>query len=229
MATLAQLRDSIINTADKGRGNRARTYSNLQIEFWIRSTRNFLITKAVEKSTAVLATFEQDLGCVPLVDVDQSECPDFVWGEEVKKCTIPKILDIKNNEGLTFFGLVDKRTRIYVPESNYGNLDDYRRFKPYPNKDRVGYMIGGETIYIKGQGVSKLCAVNVRGIFDDPTLAVYYKENGTPCAYDKNADSYPLPTDLEQVMNQMIFQNYISPVANVPRDKTNDEAEKDIL
>jgi hypothetical protein len=211
---------NVLDSPDKGKISRARGYSERQVQYWIRITRNFLMTKDVEKGTNIPASFEQDLGCWPLESVDQADCPSWCWGEQVKVARIPDIINIEGNRGLTFFGLIDKRTRIYVPESNLAILDDYQRF---PSKVvRTGYMVGTNTIYIKGD-VDKLKTVNVRGIFNDPTLTSYYNELGEKTCFDKNCTQYPISADLEKVLYQIIFDDYILKFAGAQRDLKNDE------
>lgn len=224
MATLNQLIYNIKNTAGKGKTTRATAYSNRQIAFWIQLVRNFLITKDVEKTGQVNVAFEQDLGCVALETVDQANCPETLWGKRVKKVTIPEVLEIKNNAGLTFFGLVDKRTRIYVPDTQYGDLDD---FVPYrkKNQDYMAYQIGN-TIYVTGQDplITKLCYVNVRGIFKDPTLVTTCSSTSEDFeCFDADTTCYPVPGDLEQTLIDMVLQKYILTYANVKPDGSNNE------
>lgn len=216
MATLNEHIYNIRNTPDKGKSSRSKNYSDRQIAFWLNAVRKFLFTKIVEKSV-VLPSYETDLGCITLQTVDQADCPAFIWGDDVKKAVIPEIMDIQGNKGLTFFGLIDKRTRIYVPDQQFGSLDDFNQYPP----KMIGYMIGKDTIYLKG--AAKLCVVNVRGIFDDPTLTSYYDEQGIEYCFDWDKTHYPIPSDMEQTMYDLVFEKYIMKFAGAPMDTKNDE------
>lgn len=227
MSTLNEIVYTIKNSADRGTATRAQSLSDRQLIHYINVTRNFLISKYIEKGNSFPVALLQDLGCLQLQEVDQANCPDYIWGDDVKMAVFPDILELKDNMGLGFFGLVDKRTRIYVPSSNYGNLDDFSRFKP--NRSRIGYMIGNNTIYLKGEGVEKLCAVNIQGVFKDPTLISYYSAEGIEHCYDKNKDQYPITGDLERVLYEVIFSDYILPFAQAPRSQPNEEDNKQLV
>jgi hypothetical protein len=222
MATLQEMVFNIRNSPNRGKATRATAYSNRQIAFWIRAVRNFLITKDVEKNRSIHVAYEQDLGCVPLTKVDQADCPQALWGKVVRKCVIPEILEIQHNAGLAFFGLIDKRTRIYIPSTQFGSLDDFIPFRK-KNQDYMGYMIGN-TIYVYGNDpkVEKLEWCNVRGIFKDPTLVTTCAQAGiAPVCYDPETDCYPVPGDLEQTLYDLVFEKYILKFANAPEDTEN--------
>lgn len=217
------MRDNIKNSPDKGPQVRKKNIPDLLLEFWIKTVRNFLIGKDIEKGKSVLATLEQDLGCWPLETVDQADCEEcgFKWGDNVKKATIPRILELNEGMGLTFLGLIDKKTRIYVPSSNYGSLDDYLPFKP--TNWRYGMMIGFDAIYVYGPGATRLKTVNIRGVFEDPTLTSYYNAMGVQTCYNKKTMQYPMPADMENAMYEIVFQDYILKFAGAPKQIVNDE------
>jgi len=190
--------------------------------------RNFLVYADVNKqpNQEPNVQFEQDLGCCGLVTVDQSECEKYSWGVDVKKFQIPPILDLPNNAGLTFFGLIDKRTRIYIPDLQYGSLDDYVPFKK--KNQMFGYQIG-QTIYVIGAGAENLCVVNIRGIFSDPTLVNTYGSDLAVRCFDLNTDYFPIPAHLEQAMYNKMNQEYLQIMAKAPADITNNEAKEAIV
>lgn len=227
MSTLNQIIFTLKNSADRGTATRAQSLSNRQLEQYIHVTRAFLISKDLEKNNSVPVALLQDLGCWNLQEVDAGNCPEYLWGTEVKMAVFPPILELKENMGLGYFGLINKRTRIYVPASNYGSLDDYSRFKP--KRSRIGYMVGNNTIYITGEGVEKLCTVNIQGIFKDPTLTSFYSAEGIEYCYDKDKDQYPITGDLERSLYQMIFSDYVIPFAQAPRQQENNESNKQLV
>ena len=223
---LTQIISLIRNNPDRGLANRATELTDRTIIAWINEVRGFLVSKDIEKDTSYPVALDQDLGCWPLVQVDQADClPNgWEWGDNVKKAVFPEILELKNNMGLSFFGLIDKRTRIQVSSSNFGSLDDFKRFPPIKNWN--AYMIGNNTIYIKWLGkviAPTLKTVNIRGAFKDPTLITYYNEVGEKYCYDFDKTEYPIPADLTGVMIDMIWKRYLMPWASAPRDNTNVE------
>ena len=228
MSTLSEIIANVQNPPDRGTANRARSFTKRQLVSWINITRAFLITKDVEKGDSFPVAFQQDLGCWPLEQVDEADCPNgWEWGDDVKRAVFPDVMEIKDNAGIAFFGLIDKRTQIYWPSQIYGELDDALRYK---GKNKwLSQMIGNNTIYIKGPTVPKLKVVNIRGIFKDPTLVSFYTALGEKYCYDPDKDQYPLPGDLEGVLYQMVWANYILPFVQAPRDNTNQEANKALM
>lgn len=223
MSTLAQMRDNIKNSPDKGPQVRKKNIPDPLLEFWIKTIRNFLIGKGIEKSTSVLATLEQDLGCWPLECVDEADCATcgWQWGDDVKKAVFPRILELKDGAGLTFFGLINKRTRINVPASNYGSIDDYMPFRP---KNWIeGMAIGFDTVYLRGPKAKKLKTVNIRGVLEDPTLWSYYNALGEKICYNPKTTQYPMPAADEAAMYELIYEKYILPFAGAPKQVVNDE------
>lgn len=228
MPTLNQIVFNFRNTLSGGKPTRDRGFSDRQIAYIASICRNFLVYADVKNKPNQEPNnqYEQDLGCVDLATIDQADCAKYDWGVDVKKVVIPPILDLPENGGLTFFGLVDKRTRIYVPAIQYGSLDNYLPFKKKNNM--VAYMIG-ETIYIIGAGAENLCAVNVRGIFVDPTLVNTYGATGfTPRCFNWDTDNYPIPAHLEQAMYDMMFQKYVQIMGSAPEDVKNDELKESV-
>lgn len=231
MATIQEIVFNIRNTPSGGRSHRARGFSNRQIEFMVRACRAFLVYADVSKYGDPNPQFEQDLGCVSLQTVDQADCK-MEWGEDVKKVVIPRVIDCKGPDGksknlLTFFGLINKQTRIYLPNEQYGDLDEHVPFKKKNGKR--AYMIG-QTIYVTGtQGnAKKLCAVNVRGVFYDPTLVQTCGAEGLDArCFDKEKDCYPIPAHLEQSLYDMVFERYIDK-GRLPEDITNDEKKQTV-
>lgn len=223
MSTLAQMRDTIKNSPDKGPQVRKKNIPDLLLEYWIKVVRNRLIGKGIEKQKSILATLEQDLGCWPLECVDQADCEGcgWKWGEDVKKAVFPRILELNEGAGLAFFGLIDKRTRIMIPSSNYGSLDD---FMPFRAKNWIeGMMIGFDTIYIHGPKATRLKTVNIRGVFEDPTLVSYYSAQGEKYCYNKNTEQYPMPADDEIALYDMVFREFILPFVPLPKNTINSE------
>ena len=214
------------NAPDKGTANRAQSLTKRTIAAYLNSARLFLISKDVEKQDSFPVALQQDLGCIPLECVDEADCccVGWEWGDDVKKLTFPPVAELKENAGIAFFGLIDKKTQIYLPSQIYGELDEFLRFKG--NNYRKAQMIGNDTIYLRGEGVRHLKTVNLRGIFKDPLAVNKYGANGDCKCYDWDNDNYPIPADLENAMYTIVWQTYIAPFVGLPRDNTNNEANK---
>lgn len=217
---------NVRNPNEGGKGNRAQKYSDRQIADFIRSCRSFLIYADQSKRQSVNVGFVQDMGCVPMQRIDQADCDNYEWGQYVRKVTIPQVIDLPENMGLVFFGMIDKRTTIYLPSVLYGSLNDALPLNPY--RDYEAYQIG-QTIYVRSKNsdkAEKLCAVNIRGIFSDPTLVSCCDADGNEKCFDWDATPYPIPPHLEVPLYQMVNDRFINPQAAMAPNTTPDDKPK---
>lgn len=200
MATLQQMVYNIRNIASGGMTNRAHPYSDRQIEFWIRYYRNILVTRDIQRSGGVDQDLEQDLGCLTLTRADAALCSQYCWGEDVFYVCLPELLDLPNNMAITYFGLVNKQTRIPISEYSYGNYSNYNRFVP---KRVYGERIGS-TIYLHNvDDFFPLQGVNARAVLADPANIVAC---GTELVcFNKETDQYPISAHLEQPLYDLIL------------------------
>lgn len=218
MATLSQLIFNIRNLASGGMTNRAHPYSDRQIEFWIRYYRNLLITREIQRTGEVSQGIEQDLGCLTLTKADAALCSKYCWGENVYYVCLPPLLDLPDNMAITYFGLVNKQTRIPISEYNYGSYSNFNRFAP---KKVYGERIGS-TVYLHNvNDMYPLEGVNARIVAEDPANLVAC---GTELVcFDKDASIYPIYAHLVQPMMDLILQKEFGISRAVKADKRADD------
>lgn len=233
MPTLNEMIYNIRNVADAGVSSRAQNVSDRQIAFWIKYWRSWLINWDLNLRGLLDVSWEQDLGCMDLLTVDKADCAKYNWGDNVKKVVIPQLVKINQRTQmilptLTFVGLIDKETRIPMDFGGYGSLENYVMYKN-PKKG-LRWKLIGNTIYLIGIKENtdiidddELCAINVRGIFDDVTDSC----GGAikPC-FDWDKDCYPIPSHLEAMLYGKIWERELGLVAQTKQDvKNNDRAE----
>lgn len=217
MPTLREIVYNVRAIADKGTSHRDSEFTDRNIAYWARYCRNELLYRDLKNNKDINKQYEQDFGCLPLRKVDAANCTEVKWGENLMLITIPKLIDLPGNAGLTFFGLVDKVTNIHV--SSYDNsLDDFSPFK----RQGVRANIIGQNIYVRGN--NELCLVNVRGIADDPTIVNVCGSGGEIACYNPDVDCYPIPSHLEKAMYEMIFDHIFNITSKVRKDVENKEA-----
>jgi len=233
MSTLRQIIYNIRNVPDAGISNRAKTLSDRQIAFWVKNWRSRIMVDEFEKNPVIDPTWEQDLGCLDLKTVDKADCSKYKWGEDVKKVVIPELMKISTKRSgiipsLTFVGLIDKVTPIPVDSFGYGELNNFVMYSP---KKGIEAKIIGNTIYVFENkkdnfdivDEDELCAINVRGIFDDPTCVDCCGSDGAISCFDWDKDCYPIPGHLENVLYGAIWQREMGLVVNAKVDDRNNE------
>lgn len=225
MPTAREIVYNIRNTANGGRSNRDVGFTDRQLLFAFRVCRNAMIPALYwdqygKKRDEINPQWAQDLGVIPLTEVDMADSPIVTWGEVVKKVVIPKTLDLPQNAGLVFFGRTDKQTHIQIPDVAQGSYDKFRQYRP---KDDIYGAQMGDVMYLYGENVDRLCYVNIRIIADDPTKVNYYDTSGSPTCFDWDTTPYPVPTGIEQQIYEMVWQKYILMGVQLPKDDADDE------
>jgi len=202
MPSLNEIIYNIKNIALKGKDSRTHDFSDRNIAYWAKIIRNDLVYKTLRSEDQINKQYEQDFGCLPLRKVDAANCNEIVWGENLMMITIPKLLDLPNNGGLTFFGLVDKVTRIHT--SNTDN--DLDNFSPYKRTGMRAIIIG-QNVYVRGN--NEVCFINVRGIADDPMIVSTCGSGGEVSCPDWDTNCYAIPSHLESYLYDNIFNRII--------------------
>jgi len=221
---------NILDVANGGRINRSITYSPRLVANWIRYYRNVLLKQDIKKNAYVPQGYVQDLGCLCLQFADASMCKTKCWGEPVAYITIPEVIDLPDNMGLTFFGLIDKQTKIILSDYNYGNYHNYNRFTP---KNKLWAEKIDNTIYIHGfDPVFPPEYVNVQGVFADPTeLSFCPCQGAEPICFDWDSTPYPIPPGMESTLYDLIFEKEVGIARSVSqaREYEDNENTKTIL
>jgi hypothetical protein len=224
---LDELAYSIINTAKGGgiRTDDSRLNSRL-VKYWIQQYRNFVIPEATAFGKDIQPQLIQDLGCLTLTKVDKGECGDsanpVLWGCDIKKVTIPALVDLPKDRGLVFVGLIDKQTPIEVVSSETAHLQQHRMItSQYTRAYRIG-----TTLYVITPENERLTYINVRGVFDDPTKVTFCPSGGGTCVcFDEATDQYPIPDIYITKVLEQIYQKELRLTMGVPTDVTNDNKE----
>ena len=147
-------------------------------------------------------------------------CAVVKWCDDVKKVTIPKVLDLPDRRAYTFFGLIDKITHIPVYSSGVFEFDKNRKFI---HKKIRGYQVG-HTVYVIN--AEKLKWVNMQFVLEDPTdakISTVVNDNCVVRCFNPDTDDYPIPTSLLPQLTQMMFDHIkngkVLPVAAIDDGK----------
>jgi len=217
MPTFNEVVYNVRNLYSKGLSNRNYKFSDRQILYWAKYVRNDLLYKDIKKDSIINPQYEQDFGCIKLEKIDQANCSNVKWGENIMVATLPKILDLPNNAGLTYFGLIDKVTSIPINLTD-AILDDY---SPYKRANKISAQIIGNQVYVAN--ALDLCWVNARGVADDPTTIQSCGTDNEVKCIDWDKDCYPIPSHLERIWFDEIFRHTMPLVLRSVEDKSNDD------
>mgnify|MGYP003146304081 CR=1 FL=1 len=194
---LNEIRYSIINTAKGGgvRTDDSRLSSRL-VDYWIKYYRNFLIPEATNFGKILLPELIQDLGCQTLSDVDRAECVGALssveWDCDIKKVTIPALVDLPKDRGLIYVGAIGKSDPYDIITSEQESVYQHRLLaSTKPRSYRIG-----TTLYVVTPSNYRLKYINVRGIFEDPTKVESCSTAGSCACFDSETTEFPFPDTL---------------------------------
>ncbi len=226
--TLSELSYNIRNLAAGGQGNNDDSALNIrQIEFWVRAYRAKGILTTTDYGKSIDPQMVQDLGCIPLVEVDMSDpqdsgeecpvCPE--WGCTIKRIDIPKLVDFPYNRGMVFVGKIDKRTPFILDAADVSQFKEATAFGKQMNR---AYLIGNR-MYFRLYGNDRdMEYVNVRGVFEDPaTVYQWVKPGCDPKCYDPLKDEYPMPLSMYDFVTTNILQKELNITMQTQEDELN--------
>lgn len=228
MPSLNQLIFQVLDTANKGKTNRAHEVGERLVARWINKYANYLVAQDITRKNFVDPSYQFDLGCLTLTQADAAMCSTYCWGEDpVYYVDIPALLNLPNNMALAYFGLVSKQDRINISEYDYGNYSNYNRFAP---KKIYGQRIGNRIVLYNVEPMWALEGVNVRGVWADVTNLVTASSPTDPIkCFDWNLDTYPIPASMEAALMDLIFQKELQISRSMVTDKRADEVTAEAL
>jgi hypothetical protein len=196
--------------------------SNRYISYLLSNQRALWIRKKYsEPGNLVNDSITQTLGAMELEVADRSICPGIPAGCSIlrTKEEIPNPVTVKGSELITRVGPVDilNYDFSYVPYERaiYTGNGKY-------NQQQVFAFLLDNRIYIKTANVQykMLKYINIRGVFEDPSIVTKYCDAQGNTCYDPATTNYPIerwmiPFVKEQVVNQLVQS------AQMPKDQAN--------
>lgn len=223
MDTLNQIAQDILSIV---KAKRVDDYnvSAAQVKRWINYYRSQFIKNELNKKRAIDEDYVQDLGCVDLERVNDSDCgPSCITLRTCKQIPAPIITNL--GLAITRVGPVKRTSRAFsfVPYeqviwSGYGRFAKNQIFAYYLN----GYIyIELKTANVLSKALKK---INIRGVFEDPEDVLNYSDcAGSPC-YD-NSTPYPVKKWMTNSIINSILQERFGIVEQSILDNRNDEGD----
>ena len=220
---LNEIRYSIINTA-KGGGvasDDSRLSSRL-VDYWIKYYRNSLIPEATDYGKIYHPDLIQDLGCVELSTADVAECAGTLSSVEydcnIKKATIPTLVDLPKDRGLIYVGAIGKQQPFDIINAEQESVYKHRLL----SKVKPRAFRNGTTLYVVYPKNYRIKYVNVRGIFEDPTKVDHCNSAGSCACFNIETDNFPIPDILIPKLVGLIMRNELNMSERVLDDLDND-------
>ena len=227
MPTLDKYAYNIRNIARAGQGNSDDDKLNIkQIRFWINGYRAVGMFDITNFGKNIDPQFIQDLGVVPLTEVDKadSDCPKVDWGCKVKYVDIPKLIDFPDLRALGFVGKIDKESEFII---NHPNVSKYKAATRFGHLSSRVKLIGQRLYFMLAGDDINICFANIRGVFEEPeTVSGFPTEGCEGVCYDPAKDDYPMPFRLYEFVLERILRNELQWTEQAVNDELNN-ARKD--
>lgn len=223
MSTLNHFVYNIRNSPMAGQANTDDNKLNpRQIEYWIQYYRAAAIKDMIKNRESIDNIFYQDLGLVPLEEVDMTDqnCSEYLkWGCTIKKVVIPAPVTESVSNAILWVGFINKIDPIAIANPNFV----FARMKTMFGRNTNRCWLIGNTLYVGfNHRYKKTKYINIRGIFSDPTKAFTFSAEGCdPRCFNEDEDEYPLSESMYKKIVEDIFRKELFVYTNSKPDDVN--------
>lgn len=193
------------------------------IEWHAINIRAQLIREDLNKHKSIDPFIVQDLGCIPLEQVDKGCCDVPVNCYILRtNIDIPATVELDSRTLLTRVGPVDfTRKPFQFVEFSRVPFTGSNRF----TKNEVKWFIKNKRVYLLINNDNPMQwgieNINIQGIFEDPTEVSNFNTcEGELCYTDDSA--FPIKARMIPVLIQLLVERFIGPQANAPIDNSSD-------
>lgn len=220
MPTLDELVYSTLETVYGGKISDDSTISLELVQFFWLNNRSKLIREDQGKGRSLSNNIVQTLPCVPVIEVDASECCDIQTGCTMYRTEepLPKFIELYQKDLITKVSGVDVMAKGW-------NIIPYHRAlyagSSRWTKDTTKVFLKNNYIYIMNPP-AVLSKISISGVFEDPRDAAQFANcEGTPCYNDEM--EFPISTWMIPIIQDMILKNDMRIIAANMQDERGNE------
>ncbi len=220
MATANQLIYSIKNLVSPENMSSSNITNEL-LYFLVDETAVMLKRQDLTKNGNIPSAIIQDLGCIPISQIDRSVCPcTLPWNCVISRTAIPipKMLQTHSRELITYVGPIDTMgmpfDKIEMQRAKFENYGKFN-FTKYFIADTDRY------IYLVSKSPILLDYINCKGVLETPSDAATFKKCSGDVCYNNDME-YPLIASQINTLIDIVAKK-ISVMSQSFVDKTNDQ------
>lgn len=191
-----------------------------QIVYWLNQRRATYISDFPNKML-LNDQFYQDMGCIPLCRLGESECDNVTWSNDTLKfAPLPQLVFRPDMGDVLRINLVDKVTRIYYDSPA---IIHSRISTPNGRNFNFGTIIGGSLYIIPAMKQwENFSIANLQVIAAEPNKVLKYKADGTTTEFNFFDDEYPCdPAVLAAIKLDILTKELKISMAMAPDDTNN--------
>lgn len=204
--TLDMIADDITAIASSGSNPDNFRIPLEQIYYWIYQTRATLIGQSLAKKDDLNDTWLQQINCLELELVDESECclidSDCYVLRTVRQ--IPNTIDTWKANWLVS---VTTPTGTQISKSNqFANR--YQKYSKYTGSKRY-YYLKDNYVYVINDTLLEY--INVQGLFENPADLSDYVSCENESCFNPNSSPYPISANMSSQITDIILKTKITP------------------
>lgn len=213
-ASLNEIAYNILNTMRGGRSSQEEYLSIEQIKFAVKYYRSLFIRRDFARNYNRYRMFEQDLGLVDVSLYDTAESSTEESLEQLLRTDskIPTPIRMKNWEGITFVGGIDKAGKaipLVGAQRSYWN-----QFNKYTANEPEAFYREGH-VYLRNE--KDLDVINIRGVFEDPEKVFEFTSFNDIDVYSGD-EPFPISMDMLQNITQALIKGELSVAIQTTND-----------
>lgn len=204
--TLDQIKDDIVGIASSGSNPDNFKIPDEQIYYWINQIRAMLIGQSLAKKDDINDTWLQQINCLELELVDESECclvdTDCYILRTVRQ--IPNTIDTWKNNWIVN---VTTPTGTEISKSNQF-ANKYQKYSKYTGSKRW-YYLKNNYIYIVNDTLLEY--INIQGLFENPEDLSSFVSCENESCFNANTSPYPISANMSSQITDIILKTKIAP------------------
>ena len=211
-----QIISDIRNLATSGSNPIDFRIEDAQILFWCNEIRSMLISQALQKGQDISDVWIQQLTCMALIEVDDSDCCSVTTGCKILRTEL-QIPETIETRGDNFIINVTTPKGDFISKTN--DLEQkYAKYNKYTSK-KPRWFLHNRYIYIINELF--LESINIYAIFEEPSeLSAFVACDGSTCF--NLDDSYPCSLKMANDITNIVLKTKVYPFIQMPQDNTND-------
>jgi hypothetical protein len=203
-------------------------YSDQQIYFILKSVRSYLLRQRITEGKYISPYNYQTIPCFKLAlqTIQDCECFDSTCKALQSNCSLPTLITTQKGLGIQGVYTVNspKPTRLDNLTYDSFRLSQYSKTM----QDVKGWFMTDNARLLTVTGYTRLAAVKVTGLFDDPLAVAMMStdcgcnEDGSPICVDPYEFEFPLDSDLSKSLWSLTYDDILKVALKMNVDLKND-------
>lgn len=217
MLTLRKIVADIRNIADSGENNYSFRITDYQIAFWVHELRAMLISQAISKRQDISDVWVQNIPCMELELVDNTDCCIIQTNCYVLKTKLRVPITVETSADNLILSVTNPMGDVITKSNRFEAK--YNRYNKYTANKSQWFLKDGY-LYITNEKLLEY--VNIFAIFENPEDLESYNVCNTISSCFNWDSPYPVSLKMANDITNIAMQTKVIPFLQMPQDTSND-------